>query len=53
VEGPNGARAIEVPKGSYFLAKHGLEANGDEKLVNNYTILIDFKLPNNNGYSFF
>jgi hypothetical protein len=52
-EGINGGMAVEVAKGSYFLAKHGIEANGGGKLVNNYSIMIDFKLPNDNRYCFY
>jgi hypothetical protein len=43
--GINGGKAVEVGKGSYFLAKHGLEATGGGTKVNNYTIMMDFKLP--------
>ena len=44
-EGVNGGTAAEVLKGSYFLAKHGIAANGGGAKVNNYTIMMDFKLP--------
>ncbi|MDR1524611.1 MAG: hypothetical protein LBS79_05040 [Tannerella sp.] len=53
VEGINGATAVEVAKGSYFLAKHGIAANGGGTKVNNYSIMIDFKLPNDNRYCFY
>jgi len=44
-EGIGGNSAVEVGKGSYFIARHGIAANGDGEKVNNYTLLIDFKLP--------
>jgi hypothetical protein len=53
VEGINGSTAVEVAKGSYFLARHGIEANGGGAKVNHYSMLIDFKLPNDNRYCFF
>jgi hypothetical protein len=53
VEGVNGSTAVEVAKGSYFIARHGIEANGDGVKVNNYSIMIDFKLPNDNRYCFY
>jgi hypothetical protein len=44
-EGINGGTAVEVGKGSYFIARHGIPANGDGTKVNRYSILMDFKLP--------
>ena len=52
-EGINGATAVEVNKGSHFLARHGIAANGGGEKVNNYSIMIDFKLPNDNRYCFY
>jgi hypothetical protein len=52
-EGINGSTAVEVAKGSYFLAKHGIEANGGGTKVNNYSIMFDFKYPNDNRYCFY
>jgi uncharacterized protein YjdB len=46
VDGPATAQtAISIPKRSLFWAKHGIAANGGGSKVNEYTILIDFKLP--------
>jgi hypothetical protein len=44
-EGINGGKAVEVGKGSHFIARHGMEATGGGTKVNSYTILMDFKLP--------
>ncbi|MDR2041616.1 MAG: BACON domain-containing protein [Tannerella sp.] len=52
-EGIGGSTAVEVAKGSHFLARHGIAANGGGTKVNNYSILIDFKLPNDNRYCFY
>jgi hypothetical protein len=46
VDGPTtGQKAISIPKGSLFWAQHGIAANGGGNKVNEYTILMDFKLP--------
>jgi hypothetical protein len=52
-EGINGGMAVEVNQGSYFLAKHGIEPNGGGAKVNNYSIMIDFKLPVDERYCFY
>lgn len=59
VAGPNGGNAVRVALGSYFLAEHGIEANGESaegapgELVNEYTVMFDYKLPESGKwYSF-
>jgi uncharacterized protein YjdB len=53
VDGPTaGQKAIHIPKGSYFLAKHGMAANGGGSKVNEYSILMDFKLLKDGSYCF-
>jgi uncharacterized protein YjdB len=49
----NGIAAASVPEGGYFLCRHGLDASGGGTKVNEYTVLIDFMLPNVNGYCFY
>jgi hypothetical protein len=45
VDGPGaGNGAVRVDKGSYFRALHEIAANGGGKRVNNFTIMIDFKV---------
>jgi len=46
VTGPEaGNGAVKIGIGSYYKMKHGILANGGGKMVNEYTILIDFKVP--------
>jgi hypothetical protein len=51
VAGPDGGKAVRVALGSYFLASHGIPANGETsegvpgEKVNEYTILYDYRLP--------
>ncbi len=46
VEGPvSGNNAIEVPLGSYLTMKHGSYGNGGGLMVNEYTLQIDFSVP--------
>jgi uncharacterized protein YjdB len=40
-----GTGAVMVPKGGYFEAYHGIAANGGGSNVNEYTLMIDFRLP--------
>jgi hypothetical protein len=45
VDGPNvGNGAVRIDKGSYFVARHGIAANGGGSRVNNYTLMVDFKV---------
>jgi uncharacterized protein YjdB len=55
VDGPiTGQKAIRIPTGSHFLTKHGIEANGGGSKVNEYSILMDFKLSGGNAsYCFY
>jgi hypothetical protein len=55
VEGPGaGNGAVRVDKGSYFRALHDIAANGGGKRVNNFTVMIDFKVSElGRYYSFF
>ncbi len=47
VAGPEaGNGAVKIGVGSYYKMKHNIGANGGGTLVNEYTILIDFKAPN-------
>ncbi len=46
VSGPkSGNDAIEVPVGSYLTMNHGLSSNGEGLKVNEYTLQIDFSIP--------
>lgn len=47
VKGPvAGNGAVRIPKGSYFKLTHGIAPNGGGLLrVNEYTMMIDFRLP--------
>jgi len=40
-----GNLAVEVPLGSYFAMTHGISPNGGGTLVNEYTLLFDFSVP--------
>jgi hypothetical protein len=45
VPGPSaGNGAVRVAQGSYFKALHGMAANGGGERVNNYTLMVDFKV---------
>ncbi|MDR0698195.1 MAG: Ig-like domain-containing protein [Tannerella sp.] len=49
-----GSNAVTVPKGRYFEANHGIVANGGGNNVNEYTMVIDFRIPaTGQWYSFF
>ncbi|MDR2138423.1 MAG: hypothetical protein LBP50_02585 [Tannerella sp.] len=50
VAGANGTKGVRVASGSYFLAAHGIPANGNGLKVNEYTILIDYRLPELNKW---
>jgi hypothetical protein len=46
VAGPSASnRAVRVSRDSYFRALHGIAANGGGSRVNNYTLMVDFKVP--------
>jgi hypothetical protein len=54
VDGPvAGKKAVRVPKQSYFKCTHGIAPNGGGTNVNQYTLLIDFRLPDLNRCCFF
>lgn len=40
-----GSKAVTIPKRSHFEANHGIAANGGGNTVNEYTIMIDFRIP--------
>lgn len=40
-----GDGAVVVPKGSYYICRHGSGPNGGGGYVNLYTLVIDFKIP--------
>jgi hypothetical protein len=45
VEGPKASNgAVQVAKGSYFRAPHGIAANGGGSRVNNFSVMFDFKV---------
>ncbi|MDR1335847.1 MAG: Ig-like domain-containing protein [Tannerella sp.] len=45
VDGPSaGSSAIRIAQGSYFHALHEIAANGGGNRVNNYTLMVDFKV---------
>ncbi|MDR1632544.1 MAG: Ig-like domain-containing protein [Dysgonamonadaceae bacterium] len=48
-----GQKAIRIPKGSHFRTKHGIPANGGGSKVNEYTVLMDFKLLKDGSYCFY
>jgi hypothetical protein len=51
VAGPSGTdKAVKIGVGSYFKAIHGIEANGGGAKVNEYTLLIDFKVASTGRY---
>jgi hypothetical protein len=51
VAGPGASnRAVRVPFGSYFRALHGIAANGGGSRVNNYTLMVDFRIPESGIY---
>ncbi|BEG97778.1 T9SS type A sorting domain-containing protein [Bacteroides sedimenti] len=43
IDANNGA--ITIKKGSYFIVDHGITPKENEQLVNNFSIVIDFKVP--------
>lgn len=46
VDGPaSGNKAIEISAGSFLSMNHGIGANGGGTLVNEYTLQIDFSVP--------
>ncbi|MFA6468455.1 MAG: fibronectin type III domain-containing protein [Bacteroidota bacterium] len=46
VPGPKqGNGAVRIGNGSYYAIRHGMHANGGGSRVNQYTILIDLKVP--------
>jgi hypothetical protein len=55
VEGPSAQnKAIQVALGSYLTMAHGIAANGGGTTVNEYTLQIDFSVPEiGKWYSFF
>jgi hypothetical protein len=55
VDGPSADnKAVRIPKYTYFKAFHGIAANGGGSLVNEYTLVIDFKIPETGKwYTFF
>lgn len=40
-----GDGAVVVPKGSYYICRHGSGPNGGGSYVNQFTLVIDFKIP--------
>jgi hypothetical protein len=51
VAGPSETnKAVKIGVGSYFKANHGIEANGGGAKVNEYTLLIDFKVDQTGRY---
>jgi hypothetical protein len=54
VEGPvAGKKAVRIPLYSYFRCTHDVPHNGEGKNINEYTLLIDFRLPTKDCYCFF
>jgi hypothetical protein len=46
VDGPDAEnKAAEIPKGNYLIMTHGIAANGGGTMVNEYSIQIDFAVP--------
>jgi hypothetical protein len=53
VDGPESEKnAVRIPRYSYFKCIHNIPHNGTGKNINEYTILMDIKLPERNGYCF-
>jgi hypothetical protein len=52
VEGPNGHKAVRIPRYTYFKCTHGVPHNGTGQNINEYTILMDFKVPDKAKYCF-
>ena len=54
VTGPSASNgAVRVPKGSHFIAAHGIPPTAGQSGVSEYTLMIDFKIPNlGTWYSF-
>jgi 3',5'-cyclic AMP phosphodiesterase CpdA len=54
VDGPDNAdKAVCIKKGSFYEVLHGIAPNGGGTKVNNYTIMIDFRIPEaNKWYTF-
>jgi uncharacterized protein YjdB len=49
-----GLNAVTIPSRSYFEASHGIAANGGGNSVNEYTLMIDFRIPvASKWYAFF
>jgi predicted MPP superfamily phosphohydrolase len=40
-----GKSAVKIGRGSYYKMKHGISPNGGGALVNEYTLQIDFRIP--------
>ncbi|SEA52478.1 Ig-like domain (group 2) [Porphyromonadaceae bacterium KH3R12] len=55
IDGPkSGNKAVRIAKSSHFEASHGIVPNGGGTKVNEYTMLIDFKVPElGKWYSFY
>ncbi len=54
VAGPTvGNSAIRIGVGSYYKMSHGISANGGGLKVNEYTVMIDFKVSNNDTWKCF
>ncbi len=46
VDGPvSGNKAAEIPLGNYLMMTHGIAANGGGTMVNEYSLQIDFSIP--------
>ena len=41
----SGDGAVIVPKGSYYIANHGIAPNGGGSYVNQYSLIIDIEIP--------
>jgi hypothetical protein len=51
VEGPDALNsAVRIAQGSYYEALHGIAANGGGQRVNNYTLMVDFRVSQLNRY---
>ncbi len=54
VDGPiDGNKGVKVPKDAYLLMTHKLAANGGGSMVNEYTLQIDFSIPEGNVWHTF
>jgi hypothetical protein len=54
VEGPlTGKKAVRISRNTYFKCMHGIRHNGIGKNINEYTIMMDVRLPTKDGYCFF